>query len=86
MFHNPQFPEEAVIGSEAPYVEAGRGSMTLPVGFKYQASASVQCDAGTRIDQRESKPVQPVSIVAETPAHELTFVIPGRSCQLWAPR
>jgi hypothetical protein len=86
LFHNPQFPNEAVIGSSAPEVEAGRGSMTLPVGFEYEANASVQCDAGTRIEQRESKPVQRVGVVSDARPDELTFVIPGRACKLWVPR
>ena len=86
LFHNPQFPNEAVIGSLAPEVEAGRGSMTLPVGFEYEARASVQCDVGTRIEQRESKPVQRVRVVSDARPDDLTFVIPGRACKLWVPR
>ena len=82
-FHNPQFPHQAVIGNEAPEVEGGRGSFTLPVGFEYIARAAVRCDAGSRIETRESRPIQHVDIVQQLTPLELTFVIAGDACRLW---
>jgi len=37
LFHNPQFPVQAVIGDVAPEIENGRGSFVVPVGFQYVA-------------------------------------------------
>jgi hypothetical protein len=85
LFHNPQFPREAVIGDSAPGITGGRGTIEVPVGFTYLARAKVSCDMGDVIDSRESRPIQRVAISDPATDLELTFVIPGGECRLWTP-
>lgn len=86
LFHNPSFPNQGVIGDEAPGIENGTGEFTLPVGYHYYARAKVDCDTGTRIETRESRPVQTIEVERDKYPDELTFVIPGSTCPLWRPR
>lgn len=85
LFHNPSFPNQGVIGDEAPGIEDGRGEFVLPVGFDYYARAKVDCDAGERIETRESRPVQRLRVRNGHAPSELKFVIPGPTCALWSP-
>lgn len=85
LFHNVSYPEQAVMGDEAPGLEYGRGEITLPEGFEYDAQAKVDCDAGPRIESRESQPVQRIKIEDGYIPQELTFTIPGLACKLWTP-
>jgi len=84
LFHNASYPQQAVIGDVAPQVDEGRGQFTLPKGFEYGAQAKVDCDGGKIIESRESAPVQVRVADGFTPA-DLTFVVPGPPCKLWAP-
>jgi hypothetical protein len=86
LFHNLSFPNQAVIGDEAPGVENGKGELTLPVGFDYYAQAKVDCDGRDRIETRESPPVQRVHIENNNFPEELRFIIPGPPCPLWSPK
>lgn len=86
LFHNLSFPQQAVIGDEAPGVENGRGEFTVPLGFDYYAQAKVDCGGGSRIETRESRPIQHLHAVNGSLPDELTFVIPGPSCPLWTPK
>lgn len=86
LFHNPTFPNQGVIGDEAPGIEDGRGEFVLPVGFEYYARAKVDCDAGPRIETRESRPVQTLHIKNGHIPSEVKFVIPGPACALWSPK
>ena len=86
LFHNPSFPNQGVIGDEAPGIEDGTGSFTLPVGYRYYARAVVNCDRGTTIESRESRPVQDISVMREGYPQEMSFIIPGGSCALWKPK
>jgi hypothetical protein len=86
LFHNPQFPKQAVIGDVAPAIREGRGSFDAPVGYEYIAQAKVDCDAGSVIETRESRPAQHVRIFDQQPVPPLTFVLPGGKCRLWEPR
>ena len=81
LFHNPQFPVQAVIGDVAPEIENGRGSFVVPVGFQYVAQAGVICDVGPVLESRESRPAQHIAL-ARGDHPELTFVIPGAACKL----
>jgi hypothetical protein len=85
LFHNPSFPHQAVIGDESIGVRNGNAEVTLPMGFDYYARAVTQCDAGARIDSRESQPVQQIRIDAEHIPAELTFVIQTEPCKPWIP-
>ena len=86
LFHNLSFPDQAVIGDEAPGVENGLGEFTIPKGFEYYAQAKVDCDAGPRIETRESRPVQRIRIEDGLTPDEITFLIPGSACRLWSPK
>jgi len=86
LFHNLSFPNQAVIGDEAPGVENGKGELTLPVGFDYYAQAKVDCDGRDRIETRESPPVQRVHIETNNFPEELRFIIPGPPCLPWSPK
>lgn len=85
LFHNLSFPQQAVIGDEAPDIQNGKGEFTLPVGFDYYASAAVDCSGGSRIETRESRPRQRLHVVNDNLPNELTFIIPGSPCTLWSP-
>ncbi len=85
LFHNRSYPNQAAIGDEAPGVEDGRGTFLLPLGFDYEAVAQVNCDAGTRIESRESQPVRQVIASKGVAPRELVFTLPGSPCKLWRP-
>jgi hypothetical protein len=85
LFHNLSYPSQAVIGDVAPQVSDGRGEFTLPEGFDYQAKAVIHCDAGEKIESRESNPAQQISVGRGTTPTALTFTIPGPPCKLWIP-
>jgi hypothetical protein len=86
LFHNPSFPNQAVIGDVAPGVADGAGIVTLPVGFEYDARAKVDCDGRVRIETRESRPIQKLNIRNGHVPAEVKFVIPGPPCTLWFPK
>lgn len=86
LFHNPSYPQQGVIGDVAPEVHDGSGQFSVPKGFEYYARAKVDCEAGSVIETRESRPVQLVKIADGFTPKELIFVLPGPPCKLWAPR
>jgi hypothetical protein len=67
-------------------VDNGSGKVALPMGFEYEANASVQCDGGKVIEQRESKPYQQIRVADGFTPKVLTFVLPGPACVLWQSR
>jgi hypothetical protein len=84
LFQNPLFPHEAGIGS-ASVVPEGDGRVPLPAGYDYFAVASVQCDAGTRIESRETARV-PLSTKAGTDlSRQIRLTLSGPMCKLWQP-
>jgi hypothetical protein len=83
LFHNLDFPNQAVIGNEAPGVEDGKGEFTLPMGFDYYASAKVDCDGAASIESRESPRLH---VRNGNFPDELIFIIPGTPCPLWSPK
>ena len=85
LFHNLSYPHQAVIGDVAPEVLDGRGAIRLPEGFDYYARAKVDCDAGTTIESRESRPVQQIKVGGGVTPQKLVFTIPGPPCKLWVP-
>jgi hypothetical protein len=85
LLHNPKYPDQAVIGDESLAVPAGFGEFEVPAGFSYLARVAVQCESGSKIVTRESKPVQEIKVERDTPIH-LVLTIPGASCQLWRPK
>ena len=86
LFHNLSYPSQGVIGDTAPGVEDGSGEFTLPEGFEYYARAKVDCDAGSKIETRESRPVQEIKFGNGNTPRRLIFTIPGPPCKLWSPK
>ena len=86
LFHNISYPDQAVIGDEAPGIQDGQGEFTLPKGFEYYARAKVDCDVGPKIETRESRPVRRIKVADGLTSEELTFTIPGSACKLWSPK
>src|SRR5688572_26207389 len=58
LFHNTWFPEGGLVGGHAPGMSGGRGVFVLPTGYDYEVLATVNCATGTRIETRESRPMQ----------------------------
>lgn len=85
LFYNPSFPHQGVIGNESIGVAHGSADITLPMGFDYYARAVTQCDAGDKIDSRESRPVQLIRIDERHLPRELTFIIETEPCKPWIP-
>jgi hypothetical protein len=85
LFHNPIFPHQGVIGDVAPEVLDGEGGMPLATGYSYYARAVTHCDAGTTIDNRESRPIQEIRVEQGSPS-DLTFVIHGPPGEHWHPK
>lgn len=79
-FKNVLYPRH---GGTAPQIDNGVGEFTLPIGFEYDAAASVQCDAGKVIESRESRPDQRIKVAGGFTPAEMTFVIPGPPCAIW---
>jgi hypothetical protein len=67
-------------------VDNGAGRVDLLEGFEYEVNASVECDGGKVIEQRESKPVQRINTAVGSAPKEVTFVLPGPRCVLWESR
>ena len=67
-------------------VDNGIGKIALPKGFEYEANASVECDGGKVIENRESKPYQLIKAVDGSTPAGVTFVLPGPPCILWKNR
>lgn len=86
LFHNSSFPDQGVIGDTAPQITNGEGEFVVPLGFEYYARAVAHCDAGSKIEAQESRPVQQFRIDQEHIPQELTFVIPSPPCKFWTPR
>jgi hypothetical protein len=67
-------------------VDYGSGKIALPKGFEYEANASVECDGGKVIEQREANPNAPFRVADGLTPAVLTFVLPGPPCVLWKSR
>jgi hypothetical protein len=85
LLHNPKYPNQAVIGDESLAVVGGFGEFEIPTGFSYIARAAVQCDGGSKIETRESRPVQEINAESDG-AIRLKLTIPGPACHLWRPK
>ncbi|HEY6970039.1 MAG TPA: carboxypeptidase-like regulatory domain-containing protein [Candidatus Angelobacter sp.] len=86
LFHNLSYPDQAVIGDEAPFINGGELQFVVPKGFEYYARAKVDCDAGKTIETIESRPVQRIKVADGFTPQEMTFVIPSLPCKFWEPK
>jgi hypothetical protein len=85
LFQNPLFPHEPGIGSASVFPD-GDGRIPLPGGYEYVALASVQCDAGAKIESHETDRV-PLSTKADADlSRQIRLTLPGPECKLWHPR
>jgi hypothetical protein len=66
-------------------VAGGFGEFEVPARFSYLARVAVQCESGSNIETRESRPVQVIKLEGDAPIH-LILTIPGAACQLWRPK
>lgn len=85
LFNNLSYPHSAPVGGFAPEIDKGEGAIILPEGFEYTARAKVDCDAGSKIETIESRPIQRFKVDGNEHPEKLTFVIPASSCKLWRP-
>jgi len=85
LFNNLSYPHSAPVGGFAPEIDNGVGAITLPTGFEYNARAKVDCDAGSKIETIESRPIQRFSVYGNEHPENLTFIIASMSCKLWRP-
>ncbi|MGA2299641.1 MAG: carboxypeptidase-like regulatory domain-containing protein [Candidatus Acidiferrum sp.] len=75
---------ERAVGT-LPQIDNGVGEFTLPKGFEYDASSSVDCHKGNVHESRESLPYQRIKVADGSTPAEMTFVIQGPPCVLWDP-
>jgi hypothetical protein len=85
LFQNPLFPHEAGIGS-ASVVPDEDGRVPLPEGYDYVAVASAQCDAGSKIESRETDRVPLSTKAGADLSRQIWLVLSGPACKLWYPR
>jgi hypothetical protein len=76
--------EQGVIGDTAPQIDNGVGAFTLPSHFEYGIRASVSCDEGPRIGQRQTPYLHLHVADHPEPAH-VVLTLPGAPCKLWQP-
>ena len=84
LFTNIQYPRFGAIGNEALH-PSDDGTVSLPAGFDYGATAQVDCDDGPKIKSaytpRLTFSLKSVSVQIQ-PLH---FVLPGNPCRVWHP-
>ena len=85
LFQNPIFPHEAGIGSASVFPDED-GRVPLPEGYDYFAVASVQCDAGSTIESRETDRVPLTTKAGADLSRQIRLVLSGPPCKLWSPR
>jgi hypothetical protein len=85
LFINTQYPESGVIGSESLHPDSD-GTVSIPNGFAYSATAQVECDAGENI---KSAYTPELTISLKSPSVHtmpLHFILPGLPCRVWHPK
>lgn len=85
LFTNNQYPQFGAIGSEALHPDAD-GTVLLPVGFEYHATAQVDCDAGPKIESVYTPRLTFSLKSASVQIRPLHFVLPGNPCRVWHPQ
>jgi len=85
LFMNTQYPNSGAIGSEALHPDAD-GTVSLPVGFEYSATAQVDCDAVAKIESAYTPRVTFSLKSAGGETQPLHCVLPGSPCRVWHPQ
>ena len=83
LFTNIRYPQFGAIGSEALH-PGDDGTVSLPIGFDYGATAQVDCDDGPKINGAYT-PRLTFSLKSAI-AQPLHFVLPGKPCRVWHPQ
>jgi hypothetical protein len=81
-FTNTLYLNYGSIGNEALYPDED-GTVSLPVGFEYRASAQVNCDGGKTIDNEYTPKLTFSTKSTDIPVGPQHFVLPGNPCQIW---
>jgi hypothetical protein len=85
LFVNTQYPEFGVIGSESLHPDSD-GTVLIPNGFEYQATAQVERDAGEKIKSAHTPELKLSLRSPSTQTLPLHFILSGPPCRLWHPK
>ena len=85
LFMNVQYPEFGVIGGESLRPDSD-GTVSLPIGFDYGATAQVDCDAGPKINSAYTPRLTFSLKPTDAQIQPLHLVLPGNPCRVWHPR
>jgi len=83
LFTNAEYPQFGAVGREALHL-GDDGTVSLPIGFDYGATAQVDCDNGPKINSAYT-PRLTFSLKSAS-AQPLHFVLPGSPCRVWHPQ
>ena len=81
-FANTLFPEHGAIGDETLH-ESDDGTVSLPAGFDYRATAQVDCDGGHVIANAYTPELTVSTKPTNAPISTLQFILPGEPCRVW---
>ena len=84
LFTNIQYPQFGAIGNEALH-PSDDGTVSLPIGFDYDATAQVDCDDGPKINSAYTPRLTFSLKSASVQIQPLHFVLPGNPCRVWHP-
>jgi hypothetical protein len=84
LFTNIQYPQFGAIGNEALH-PSDDGTVSLPIGFDYGATAQVDCDDGPKINSAYTPRLTFSLRSASVQIQPLHFVLPGNPCRVWHP-
>lgn len=85
LFTNIQYPQFGAIGNEALH-PSDDGTVSLPIGFDYGATAQVDCDDGPKIKSAYTPRLTFSLKPAAAETKPLHFVLPGNRCRVWHPQ
>jgi len=84
LFTNSLYPQSGAVGGEALHPESD-GSVLLPSGFTYQATAQVDCDGGAKIITPYSPPITFKADSDHPMIQPLHLILQGSPCKIWHP-
>lgn len=85
LFSNTLYPWQLAIGNEARGIGES-GSVWLPAGFDYKATAQVECDGGQKLSQPYTPEVAFSTKLTNPPIDRVRLVLPGEPCRVWHPK
>ncbi len=81
-FTNKLFPQHGAIGNETLHV-SDDGTVLLPAGFDYSATAQVDCDGGEVITHPYTSELALSTKQTNTLPSTLQFILSGKPCRVW---